>query len=108
MAEALGPAAWKPILFYIGGDSDEISLASLSLSLNTTANGETIIDSDFIGNTKINLFYTNNSGERKYITYNSLLNTYKAKERQMYQIDNMNLYNADGSVNQDAIVKLNE
>lgn len=56
----------------------------------------------------VNLFYTNNSGERKYITYNSLLNTYKAKERQMYQIDNMNLYNADGSVNQDAIVKLNE
>lgn len=49
----------QPILFYIGGDSDEISLASLSLSLNTTANGETIIDSDFIGNTKINLFYTN-------------------------------------------------
>lgn len=53
-----------------------------------------------------NLFYTDNSGERRYISYNSLLNAYKAKERQMYQIDNINLYNADGSVNQDALDSL--
>ena len=53
-----------------------------------------------------NLFYTDNSGEGQYISYNSLLNAYKAKERQMYQIDNINLYNADGSVNQDAIDSL--
>ena len=53
-----------------------------------------------------NLFYTDNSGEGQYISYNSLLNAYKAKERQMYQIDNINLYNADGSVNQDALDSL--
>lgn len=53
-----------------------------------------------------NLFYTDNSGEGRYISYNSLLNAYKAKERQMYQIDNINLYNADGSVNQDALDSL--
>ena len=53
-----------------------------------------------------NLLYTDNSGERRYISYNSLLNAYKAKERQMYQIDNINLYNADGSVNQDALDSL--
>lgn len=56
--------------------------------------------------TNPNLLYTDNSGERRYISYNSLLNAYKAKERQMYQIDNINLYNADGSVNQDAIDSL--
>ena len=53
------------------------------------------------------LLYTNNEGEIIHTTYNSLINAYKAKEHQMYQIDNMNLYNADGSVNQDAIEKLN-
>lgn len=53
-----------------------------------------------------NLFYTDSSGEGQYISYNSLLNAYKAKERQMYQIDNINLYNADGSVNQDALDSL--
>lgn len=52
------------------------------------------------------LLYTDNSGEKRYISYNSLLNAYKAKERQMYQIDNINLYNADGSVNQDALDSL--
>ncbi len=54
------------------------------------------------------LTYTTTDGELKTISYNKLLNEYKKKERQYFQIDGINLYNVDGTVNKNAVESLNE
>lgn len=53
-----------------------------------------------------NLNYTNYDGENVNITYNELLGKYKEREKELFQIDGINLYNVDGSVNQNAIESL--
>lgn len=55
-----------------------------------------------------NIYYTTIDGETKKITYNNLLNEYKEVERKTYQINNLLLYNPDGSINKDRINELEE
>lgn len=103
---------------YILGLSDNVSnvLKIMSQQLDsykkqTEMTDESIRDLNNLVNQVINnqtLTYTTTEGEVITISYNELLNKYKETERKYFQIDGINLYNADGSVNKNSIDALND